>query len=74
MHVRNERYRTLAVTLFLVGIATFVVHEGFHWLAGTISPDDFTVFNSKPEVAAKLRAMVSASMTVSSHVSGGWER
>ena len=36
MHVRNERYRTLAVTLFLVGIATFVVHEGFHWLAGTL--------------------------------------
>ena len=40
------------------GISDQMPDIQFHWLAGTISPDDFTVFNSKPEVAAKLRAMV----------------
>ena len=30
------RYKQIASTLFLVGLATFVVHELFHWLAGTL--------------------------------------
>ena len=32
----NGRYKQLASTLFMVGVATFVVHEFFHWVAGTL--------------------------------------
>jgi hypothetical protein len=30
------RYKQLTFTLLLVGAATFIVHEFFHWLAGTL--------------------------------------
>ncbi|MES2858233.1 MAG: hypothetical protein V4704_03535 [Pseudomonadota bacterium] len=36
MHRRATRYRPLAINLFLVGIAAFLIHESFHWLAGTL--------------------------------------
>lgn len=36
MSSKNTRLLTLASTLFLVGIFTFVVHEFAHWLAGTL--------------------------------------
>jgi hypothetical protein len=35
MPLQQTRSKQLAVTLFLVGLATFFVHELFHWLAGT---------------------------------------
>lgn len=36
MHVQPTRYRKLAITVFIVGIGAFLVHETFHWLAGTL--------------------------------------
>lgn len=36
MQPHKARYKQLVTVLLLVGIATFVVHEFFHWLAGTL--------------------------------------
>lgn len=36
MQPHNVSYTRLAATMFLVGAATFVVHEFFHWLVGTL--------------------------------------
>lgn len=36
MQSHKARYKQLVLTLLLVGIATFVMHEFFHWLAGTL--------------------------------------
>ena len=36
MNSNRGRYKQLASALLLVGVATFVVHELFHWLAGTL--------------------------------------
>jgi len=36
MHLQPHRYRPLAITLFVVGIAAFLVHETCHWLAGSL--------------------------------------
>jgi len=36
MQPKKVRHKQLASTLLLVGAATFVIHEFFHWLAGTL--------------------------------------
>ena len=36
MQPQKARYKQLVSTLFLVGAATFVIHELAHWLAGTL--------------------------------------
>ena len=36
MQPKKVRHKQLAFTLLLVGAATFVIHEFFHWLAGTL--------------------------------------
>ena len=36
MQSHQVRYKQLIFTLLLVGAATFIVHEFFHWLAGTL--------------------------------------
>lgn len=60
---KKGRYKQLSSTLFLVGVATFVVHEFFHWLAGTLLGYPMRI---TPNQVGPLTAMLPAHHTVMS--------
>lgn len=57
------RCKQLASTLFLVGVATFVVHEFFHWLTGTLLGYPMRI---TPNQVGPLTAMLPVHYTVMS--------
>jgi hypothetical protein len=63
MQPHKVRYKQLASTLFLVGAATFIIHEFFHWLAGTLLGYPMRI---TPNQVAPLTAMLPVHHTVMS--------
>ena len=63
MQPHKMRYKQLGITLLVVGAATFIIHEFFHWLAGTLLGYPMRI---TPNQVAPLTAMLPAHQTVMS--------
>jgi ABC-type proline/glycine betaine transport system permease subunit len=61
MQSNNVRLKHFVSILFLVGAATFVIHEFFHWLAGTLLGYPMRI---TPNQVGPLSAMIPVHLTV----------